>query len=68
LLREVMRDGTRTAAGRVEWSAIRAHAAAAIARLPPRVRGIEAAQPPYRVQISEALRAKHDRLAAAPRT
>lgn len=55
LLVEAMADGERTDAGRVDLDEARERAAREIARLPDRVRGIEPADPPYEVEISDAL-------------
>lgn len=55
LLREVMRNGRRTRHGRVALDDIRDHAALEIARLPDRLRSLDAANPPYRVDVSESL-------------
>ncbi len=56
LLETVMREGERTAAGRATLAAARARAATELARLPDPVRGLAPARPPYRVEISPALR------------
>jgi nicotinate phosphoribosyltransferase len=55
LLREVMRNGKRTRAGRVALDDIRDYAAREIARLSDRMRALERAEPSYQVDISEAL-------------
>ncbi len=55
LLVPVMAAGVRTPAGRVGLSAVRAHAAEEIARLPARLRGVPPADPPYPVVVSERL-------------
>ncbi len=55
LLVPVMRNGRRLHAAE-SLDAIRARAAAQLARLPARCRGLEAAKRPYRVELSPALR------------
>jgi len=62
LLDEVMRDGRRLAAGRVSLEQIRARAASELAKLPSGVRALEPANPPYPVEVSEALRSHHKRV------
>ena len=65
LLQPVMKGGVRLPAGRVSLDDARARARHELERLPPAVRGIEPAQCPYRVEISEALAASRDRLQRA---
>ncbi len=55
LLEPVMRSGTRLSAGRRSLDQIRANAVRSLAMLPPRVRSLEPATPPYQVEISPAL-------------
>ena len=55
LLVPVMRDGARLPAGEVELDAIRDYARNQIDRLPEPVRGVAKAEPPYPVEISDAL-------------
>jgi nicotinate phosphoribosyltransferase len=55
LLIEVMRNGKRLDASRVPLDGIREHASNELAQLPARLRAIEPAQPPYRVDVSETL-------------
>jgi nicotinate phosphoribosyltransferase len=55
LLHEVMRDGRRLDAGRVDLDEIREYAAREMAALPDRIRDLDPAEPPYDVSISEAL-------------
>ena len=55
LLQRVMAGGQRCAAGRVTLDEARAHARNELGRLPPRVRGLEPANPPYAVNLSAAL-------------
>jgi nicotinate phosphoribosyltransferase len=55
LLVPMMREGKRLPAGRVDFTNARTHAHEQIARLPARVRAIAHADPPYRVDVSEAL-------------
>ena len=62
LLRPVMQGGRRLAAGSVTLDEARAHARAQRDRLPARLRGLAAAEPPYAVEISEGLRAEYERL------
>jgi nicotinate phosphoribosyltransferase len=60
LLEQVMRGGERIEAGRVELDRARDHARDQILRLPDRVRALTPADPPYRVEVSEALQAYQD--------
>ncbi len=62
LLRPVVKEGRRLPAASETLEQIRARAAKEIAKLPERLRGLEAADPPYRVEISEALRAEAGQL------
>jgi nicotinate phosphoribosyltransferase len=55
LLRAVMRDGMRLPAGRETLEESRKRAEWEIARLPARLRAIESSDPPYPVDVSEAL-------------
>jgi nicotinate phosphoribosyltransferase len=55
LLSLVMEGGVRTAAGRVSLAEARERARDETARLAPRLRALERAEPPYKVAISEAL-------------
>jgi len=55
LMVEVMRAGERLEQGRVELDAARERASDEIGRLPDRIRSIEPADPPYPVEISDAL-------------
>lgn len=65
LLRQVMRGGERLPAGREGLDAARDRARQEIARLPERVRAIPRAEPPYPVEISDALRAFEREISAA---
>jgi nicotinate phosphoribosyltransferase len=65
LLEPVMRHGSRLPAGRVSPDAARAHARRELEALPPHLRAIEPAQPPYRVDISESLNAIRHRPATS---
>jgi len=56
LLRPVMRGGRRLPAGSEALEAARERARGEIDRLPPRLRGLEPAEPPYPVKVSRALR------------
>lgn len=55
LLRKVMEGGERTADGIDTLRAARERAAASVAKLPPRARGLDPADPVYEVRISDAL-------------
>jgi nicotinate phosphoribosyltransferase len=55
LLQCVMKDGTRTAEGRATLDGARARAKAELDRLAPRLRAIQPASPPYKVEVSETL-------------
>jgi nicotinate phosphoribosyltransferase len=65
LLEPVMTGGQRTAAGRVSLDEARGRREREIDQLPRPVRALAPADPPYRVEISTALAAERDRLAAA---
>lgn len=62
LLREVMRDGRRLPAGSEPLDVARHRAAEEMARLPSRLRSLDAADPPYAVRVSDALRDERERL------
>jgi nicotinate phosphoribosyltransferase len=62
LLRPVMRDGVRLAAGRVGLEEARAQARGELERLPEALRSLASAAVPYRVEISPALQADHEAL------
>lgn len=62
LLEHVMAEGARLPRGRVTLDEARARAKTELDRLPPRLRGIQPASPPYRVDISTALAEDRDRL------
>lgn len=62
LLRTVMKDGKRLPAGREGLEAIRDRAQREIAELPARLRGLDPADPPYPVRISDRLEAARDHL------
>ncbi len=55
LLLPVMRDGERLPAGRDDLGEARSRAREEIGRLPERIRGLEPADPPYPVGLSDAL-------------
>jgi nicotinate phosphoribosyltransferase len=55
LLRQVMKDGARLPAGIVTLDEARARAQSEVERLPPAVRAILPASPPYRVEVSPSL-------------
>jgi nicotinate phosphoribosyltransferase len=61
LLAPVMKRGKRLASASRTLEEIRAHAAEEIAKLPERLRGLEAAEPSYPVEISQSLRAEGER-------
>lgn len=67
LLSPVMRRGERLPAARADLDAARARARSEIDRLPPRVRALEPAEPPYRVELSPALDRYVDEVAEAAR-
>lgn len=62
LLRCVMTGGVRSAEQPVSLDKARAHARAELERLPPRLRGVQPAVPPYQVHVSVALAADRDGL------
>jgi nicotinate phosphoribosyltransferase len=62
LLRPVMARGERLAEGRASLSDARGNARQELDRLPAHVRRLEAAQPAYRVNISQALNAHSEAL------
>jgi nicotinate phosphoribosyltransferase len=62
LLRPVMKGGRRHSAASQTLDEIRARAAEEVAKLPAPVRALEPAEPPYRVALSDALRAQAERL------
>jgi nicotinate phosphoribosyltransferase len=63
LMRTVMQNGRRLAEAALSLSEIRAHAEQEMALLPEQVRRIALAHPPYPVEISARLQAKHARIA-----
>jgi nicotinate phosphoribosyltransferase len=65
LLEPVMRNGSRLPAGRVSLDDARAHARRELDGLPPHLRAIDPARPPYRVEISESLNATRRRPATS---
>ncbi len=62
LLKPVMQAGERLPAGQEDLALVRRRAEAAVARLPPRIRALEPASPPYPVETSDALRAEQARM------
>ena len=62
LLQQVMANGQRCQAGRITLDEARAHAKDELDRLPPRLRGLEPATPPYVVDLSPALAQDRDAL------
>lgn len=65
LLRKVMEGGRRLEAGREDLDAARARAREELARLPDPVRGLEPADPPYPVEVSDALLRDRDSVVEA---
>jgi len=65
LLQPVMRNGTRLPAGETDINEARDYAAGQIARLPPRLLDLAAADPPYPVAISDALGAYQEQVREA---
>ena len=57
LLEPVMRNGQRLESGRADVMTLREQARQAVAQLPAPVRGVDFADPPYPVRISDALHA-----------
>ncbi len=68
LLLPVMRGGRRLPGSRETLENARERARTEIAELPARCRGLEPADPPYRVEVSSSLRGEQARLAALLRT
>ena len=64
LLRTVMEGGRRTPEGREGLERARQRAREELDRLPPRIRGLGPADPPYLVEISETLRRRQREAAA----
>ena len=64
LLHPVMREGRRLPSASPTLEEIRARAAEETSKLPERLRSLEPAEPPYQVEVSEALRAGAERLRA----
>ncbi len=62
LLVPVMEGGERLDAGRTDLEEARARARREIGRLPDRVRSLEPADPPYPVEVSDALESYHRRV------
>ncbi len=58
-----MKEGRRLASASQTLEEIRARTAEEIAKLPERLRALELADPPYQVEVSEALRAEANRTA-----
>jgi nicotinate phosphoribosyltransferase len=65
LLEPVMTGGQRMAAGRVSLDEARGRCERETAQLPRSIRMLTPADPPYRVDVSSALAAERDRVAAA---
>lgn len=55
LLQTVMEAGRRLLESQIQTDSIRAYAARQVELLPPAIRGLEPAHPPYRVEISQKL-------------
>jgi nicotinate phosphoribosyltransferase len=68
LLVQVMAGGERSDAGRETLESMRERARREIAALPARLRSIETADPPYRVEVSDRLRALRNETAARLRS
>ena len=62
LLQPMMQNGARLPAARVTLDEARATARRERDRLPSRIRALEPAEPPYRVDVSAALQAAHDEI------
>jgi nicotinate phosphoribosyltransferase len=62
LLQRVMAGGERCPAGRVTLSDARARARGELNRLPPRIRSLEPASPPYAVELTPGLARERDAL------
>ncbi len=62
LLSKVMQAGKRLPASRSSLPQIREHAQTELAKLPERLTSLDAAQPPYRVELSAQLQGQIDRL------
>ncbi|HSP81305.1 MAG TPA: nicotinate phosphoribosyltransferase, partial [Myxococcaceae bacterium] len=67
LLRKVMEGGRRLEGATPELKVVRARAREELARLPPSLRRLERAEPPYRVEVSAALAEERRRMAAEQR-
>ncbi|HUG35405.1 MAG TPA: nicotinate phosphoribosyltransferase [Candidatus Limnocylindrales bacterium] len=65
LLRKVMEGGVRLAAGAEDLERIRARAKDEIGRLPPGLRRLDAADPPYAVHLSERMSQYREEVARA---
>ncbi|HEY5618538.1 MAG TPA: nicotinate phosphoribosyltransferase [Vicinamibacterales bacterium] len=65
LMQHVVKGGERLPAGRVSLNDARASARHELDRLPPHIRGLEPARPPFRVDISQVLGASRDQLRRA---
>lgn len=61
LLEPVMRDGKRLPGGRRSLDEIRDHAEHSLAMPPQRIRSLESATPPYKVEVSPALQEAAER-------
>jgi nicotinate phosphoribosyltransferase len=64
LMRQVMGEGKRVSSHVTSLEEIRENAARERALLPPRVRGLDPASPPYPVEVSEALRRYQDQVSS----
>jgi nicotinate phosphoribosyltransferase len=64
LLRSVMRNGNRLPESHEPLAAATRRVAEEVARLSPRLRAIDPAEPPYTVEVSAALLAEHERVLA----
>lgn len=65
LLKEVMRGGRRVPGASPTLAEVRAHAQREMAHLPPHLRSLERAEPPYPVDVSPALEQERKQLTEA---
>ena len=62
LLRQVMKDGKRTDAGRYSLEDARTHCEEAVGQLPDRLMALDLVDPPYPVEISDVLQSRTNEL------
>ena len=65
LLRQVMKDGKRTDAGRYSLENARNHCEEAVGQLPDRLMALDLVDPPYSVEISDVLQSRTEELRAS---